>query len=149
MTRRTFHKIVDSLRNFSLRSGVDKFLQTLHANNVPVTLLSAGIGDVIVLMLKSKNLYFPNIKICSNFAKYDSDGENAAVIGWQTEPIHSMNKSIQSIGDSEYVRSLRTRTNALVIGDSVGDITMCDGCDNLKRILRIGYLNDRKLFFFF
>jgi hypothetical protein len=117
----------------------------LHENNVPVTLLSAGIGDVIVLMLKSQGLYFSNIKICSNFAKYDSPdaGENAAVIGWLNEPIHSMNKSVRSIRDDTYIKSLRTRPNALLIGDSIGDISMCDGCD-VDRVLRVGFLNDRK-----
>ncbi|CAI9540805.1 unnamed protein product [Staurois parvus] len=35
------------------------------------------------------------------------------------------------------------RTNILLLGDTLGDLTMADGVTNLENILRIGYLNDK------
>lgn len=63
-TRATLRLIVERLADFELRSGVERFLRTLHERNVPLTLLSAGIGDVIVLLLRSRGLLLPNIRIC-------------------------------------------------------------------------------------
>lgn len=63
-TRGTLHTILRELTNFQLRDGAARFLRLMHAKGVPVTLLSAGIGDMIVLMLQRADLLLPNIKIC-------------------------------------------------------------------------------------
>jgi 2-hydroxy-3-keto-5-methylthiopentenyl-1-phosphate phosphatase len=161
-TRETLRAAVDELavgQDFALRAGVDEFLHTLNEMHVPVTILSAGIGDVVILLLKRFKLLLPNITVCrfevvdtaltdcerllndSNFIRWVSDDDNATAIGWQSDDvIHSMNKSFGSIVDGDYVRRLRSRTSAVVIGDTLGDAMMADGA-SLEHQLRIGYLN--------
>jgi hypothetical protein len=67
-TRQTIMKAVDEVvvagKDFALRRGVDAFLRASHSMNVPVTILSAGIGDVVVLVLKRFDLLLPNVTVC-------------------------------------------------------------------------------------
>lgn len=43
----------------------------------------------------------------------------------------------------EYFQQVHTRSNILLLGDSMGDLSMADGVANTDNILRIGFLNDK------
>jgi hypothetical protein len=78
----------------------------------------------------------------SNFLRWAGDDDDAVAVGWQNDAvIHSMNKSFASITDVEYARRLQTRTNAIVIGDTLGDAMMGDGAP-LAHQLRVGFLDE-------
>jgi hypothetical protein len=119
-TRGTLRAILRQLPNFALRDGADAFLRELNRRGVPVTLLSAGIGDMIVLMLAQADLLLPNIKICSNFARFASDDDDAPLVGWRRgdAPLHSMNKSMRAL-------ETRRRRRLASLFEAGGDATMC------------------------
>ena len=64
------------------------------------------------------------------------------MIGFKGEIIHIYNKNEGAIHDSDYFKELEHRKNVLLLGDSVGDLTMARGVEDGK-ILRIGFLNDK------
>lgn len=45
--------------------------------------------------------------------------------------------------NSNYFQQLQNKTNILLLGDSIGDLTMADGVPGVQNILKIGFLNDK------
>lgn len=67
----------------------------MHAQKIPVLVLSAGIGDVVELTLKQENLLTENVSIVSNFLKLTEDSDGLSTIqGFKGEKlIHVFNKN--------------------------------------------------------
>ena len=124
--------------NVDFRDGSHDMLTYLHDAGIPVLVLSAGLGDLIVEILKYKNAYHSNLKVVSNFLAYDSEGH---VTGLDGDIIHVYNKNENAIHDSDYFSILQARNNVILLGDSLGDLHMADGLDNPEGVLKIGFLN--------
>lgn len=45
--------------------------------------------------------------------------------------------------NSDYFQQLQGKTNILLLGDSMGDLTMADGVPGVENILKVGFLNDK------
>lgn len=126
--------------NTCMREGVEDAMLTLSDKGVPVLIFSAGMGDVLVRTLDKHNINHPNVKVVSNFFKYDEAGR---VDGFAGDMIHIFNKNESSIHDSSYYSKLSQRTNAILLGDSMGDVKMTKGLPESHNVLRIGYLNEK------
>ena len=72
----TKEKLKECINNshLELRKGAKDFLFKLYKNNIPVVILSAGIGNVIEQFLKKEECYYDNMTIISNFIKFDEQG---------------------------------------------------------------------------
>lgn len=57
--------------------------------------------------------------------------------------IHSFNKREGALARAAGLRALQGRPNVLLLGDSLGDLTMADGVSEHQNILTIGFLNDQ------
>lgn len=57
--------------------------------------------------------------------------------------IHTYNKNNTVLQGTGYFQQLSTRTNIILLGDSMGDLTMADGVPSVENILKIGFLNDK------
>ncbi|CAI9540803.1 unnamed protein product [Staurois parvus] len=123
-----------------LRDGFENFFDTLHYNEIPLFIFSAGIGDVLEEIIRQAGVYHPNIKVVSNYMDFDDQG---VLTGFKGKLIHTYNKNNSVLIDTEYFKQMSHRTNILLLGDTLGDLTMADGVTNLENILRIGYLNDK------
>ena len=55
------------------REGTEELCQLLHSKSVPLLVFSAGMGDVLEEVLKHFNVYSDNVKVVSNFFKYNAD----------------------------------------------------------------------------
>ncbi|KAG4075017.1 hypothetical protein HA402_004563 [Bradysia odoriphaga] len=107
------------------RDGAKDLFDKLHQANVPILVFSAGLGDSLV----------------SNFLKY-KDGN---LDGYDTHNmIHVFNKNESALKGSKDFDMLHDRNNIIVMGDSLGDANMGDGCVSGEdaHILKIGFLND-------
>lgn len=123
-----------------LREGYKTFFNTLYQNNIPLCILSAGIGDVLEEIIRQMKVLHPNIHIVSNYMDFDEDG---FLRGFKGQLIHTYNKSSSACGHSSYFQQLRGKTNILLLGDSMGDLTMADGVPGVENILKICFLNDK------
>lgn len=139
----TYHLTKEKLKEsvdyagLEMRQGAKDFLFKLYKNNVPVIILSAGIGNVIEQFLKEENCYYDNIMIISNFIKFD---ENENMIKFSDNMIHSLNKNIDKLGDLKVKEKIKAKEYRIAIGDLVDDITMM-GKYPENRSLKIGFLN--------
>ncbi|XP_066119733.1 7-methylguanosine phosphate-specific 5'-nucleotidase isoform X2 [Saccopteryx bilineata] len=122
--------------NAMLREGYKTFFNTLYQNNIPLFIFSAGIGDILEEIIRQMKVFHPNIHVVSNYMDFDKDG-------FKGQLIHTYNKSISVCGNSNYFQQLQGKTNVLLLGDSMGDLTMADGVPGVEHILKIGFLNDK------
>lgn len=123
-----------------LRDGFNIFFDQLHQSRVPLFIFSAGVGDVLEEIIRQAGMFHPNINVVSNYMDFDNSG---ILIGFKTPLIHTYNKNNSVLENMDYFQQLRTRTNILLLGDSMGDLTMADGVANTDNILRVGFLNDK------
>ncbi|MCI8309364.1 MAG: hypothetical protein HFJ45_04005 [Clostridia bacterium] len=122
---------------FKLRNGAIEFLNKMNKDNVPVLILSAGIGNVINMVLEHNNILFENIYLDSNILKF----ENGIAKGISNNVIHTMNKNskalIQKFGDK-----IEGRKNIVLFGDILSDINMVSK-DDLARTITVGFLDSK------
>jgi len=70
------------------------------------------------------------------------EDESGVLTGFKEPTIHTFNKNESVLGtENSYFADLSNRTNAILLGDSVGDVGMADGMSNPGNILKIGFLN--------
>ncbi|KAG8512880.1 7-methylguanosine phosphate-specific 5'-nucleotidase, partial [Galemys pyrenaicus] len=136
------HQIAQVVQESSamLREGYRTFFNTLHQNGIPLFIFSAGIGDILEEIIRQMKVFHPNIHIVSNYMDFDEDG---FLQGFRGQLIHTYNKNISVCENSSYFQKLQGKTNILLLGDSMGDLTMADGIPGVENILKIGFLNDK------
>lgn len=123
-----------------LRDEFQQFFHLLHEMCVPLLIFSAGIGDVLEEVIRQAGVFHPNVKVLSNYMDFDESGVLRAFKG---ELIHIYNKREGALLNSGHFQELHSRSNVLLLGDSLGDLNMADGVTDLQNMLKIGYLNDK------
>lgn len=63
--------------------------------------------------------------------------------GFKGELIHVYNKHDGALRNTEYFKQMKENCNIILMGDSMGDLSMADGVPNMENILKIGFLNDK------
>ncbi|KAG9343969.1 hypothetical protein JZ751_012444 [Albula glossodonta] len=120
--------------------GYNVFFDQLQEHSIPLLIFSAGIGDVLEEVIRQAGVFYPNVKVFSNYMDFDESG---ALRAFKGELIHIYNKREGALLNSGHFQELRARHNVLLLGDSLGDLTMADGVHSTENILKIGYLNDK------
>ncbi|XP_003964935.1 cytosolic 5'-nucleotidase 3 [Takifugu rubripes] len=123
-----------------LRDGFQLFFDHLHKHNVPLLIFSAGVGDILEEVIRQAGVFHPNVKVFSNYMDFDEAGVLRAFKG---ELIHVYNKREGAMLNTGHFQELRARPNVLLLGDSLGDLNMADGVQDMQNILKIGFLNDK------
>lgn len=123
-----------------LRDGYKMFFDHLAEHQVPLLIFSAGIGDVLEEVIRQNHVFHPNVSIISNYMDFDHTGVLQAFKG---QLIHTFNKREGALSHAAHLPELKGRTNVLLLGDSLGDLTMADGVSNVQNTLTIGFLNDQ------
>jgi cytosolic 5'-nucleotidase 3 len=121
-----------------LRGDSKQFFHILENNNIPLLILSAGLGDIFTTHLKQKELITNNVHIISNLFDFDTGGKATKV---KYPPIHTTNKNESGIMNSPYSANVEARDNVIVIGDMIEDLRMVEGLQH-NTVLSIGFLND-------
>lgn len=57
----------------SYREGYENFFDKLQQYGIPVFIFSAGIGDVLEEVIRQAGVYYPNVKVVSNFMDFDDN----------------------------------------------------------------------------
>ena len=120
--------------NIPFRNGFKRFLSNLHKYNIPVIILSAGIGNVIDQVLKLNNCFYDNVHIISNFIKF----ENNKMLPFNDDIIHTCNKSIDRLPDYIY-KEIKSKDYILLFGDLIEDLNMIHK-EDLDKTISFGFL---------
>ena len=115
--------------------GAKDFFTKLCNENVPVFILSAGVGSVITEVLKYNEMFLENMYMDSNFLDF-IDGK---IVGISNDITHTMNKNSDNLL-KKYGDKVKDKENILLFGDVLSDIEMVRK-EDLPRILTIGFLD--------
>ena len=121
----------------------------LQEADVPLNIFSAGLADVIEIVLNQRLPFdvAPTTNVVSNRMRWTDDGLMAKLVGFSEPLIHMFNKTeecfAEQAADAAILTSLKQRPMSVLLGDSIGDATMCSGGPHPpSTTLRIGFLND-------
>ena len=122
----TQDKLLESIRNSKLefRICAKEFLNKLQENNIPVIILSAGIGNVIKQFLINNNCLFENMYIISNFMEFEDNGKIKKFDN--SKIIHTLNKNMDGHLPLDWIEKIKNRKYKVLAGDLVEDIKMVD-----------------------
>merc|ERR1719187_1029520 len=136
--RSWFPKMVQE-SDCELRDDTALMLDRLNQANVPVLVLSAGLGDLIHEIMTHFGVLHDNTFLVSNFLDYTQDG---MVTGLKNPEgvIHMYNKAESMLKRSD-CDQFSNRKNVVLLGDSLGDLKMAGGVKNPDTVLTIGFLN--------
>lgn len=124
------------------RDNAIQTFKTLHEQNIPVLIFSAGLGDILEIIMKQNNISYPNIKVISNYMEFDAT--TGKICGFKMPLIHILNKNETVLAkNNNYFMDLTHRENALLLGDNLGDSNMCAGMKKSGSVLKIGFLNEK------
>uniref|UniRef100_UPI0037E88C36 7-methylguanosine phosphate-specific 5'-nucleotidase-like isoform X2 n=1 Tax=Semicossyphus pulcher TaxID=241346 RepID=UPI0037E88C36 len=126
--------------NAMLRDGYTVFFDRLAEQQVPLLIFSAGVGDILEEVIRQNRVFHPNVHIISNYMDFDQTG---ALQAFKGQLIHIFNKREGALSRAAGLRELQGRPNVLLLGDSLGDLTMADGVSEHQNLLTIGFLNDQ------
>ncbi|GMR39826.1 hypothetical protein PMAYCL1PPCAC_10021 [Pristionchus mayeri] len=139
----TREEFIDRARktDIRLRDSSSEFLRSLDAAAVPTLVFSAGLSDAISVVLSDSMGAVPSaVHIVGNEMIFD---ENNSLVDFKSPLLHPFNKNASVIDKSSpLLSSLSARPHLLVLGDSMGDLTMEKGLGKEREnTLRIGFLN--------
>lgn len=63
------------------------------------------------------------------------------LVGFQRPLIHTFNKN-GSVIPANYIDELSHRNNVILLGDSIGDVSMAEGVQGCDNLIKIGFLNE-------
>jgi HAD superfamily hydrolase (TIGR01544 family) len=121
-----------SMPYMRLRPEAKSFLGILQAYDVPITIPSGGLGDMISSFLEARGVSADGINLVSNFFTFDESG---LATGYGPV-IHALNKP------GHVVATLpKDRRNILILGDMIEDSRMVEGYD-FENTIKVGFLED-------
>jgi 5'-nucleotidase len=125
------------------REGVESFFEDLNIANIPVLIISAGLGNIILEVLSKHSLLKNNLKVIANHVKYYQIDDEITDAVSSRQFVHPYNKDIISsrLSDS-YFENLSHCKNMILLGDSLGDLHMSCGAA-ANTLLTIGFLNEK------
>lgn len=121
--------------NLHLRKGAKEFLSKMKQNNIPVVIMSAGVGNIIKEFLQNEQTLYDNITIVSNFFEFKNNKAYIAI-----DKIMSTSNKEYSIIPKELRSKIEESSKVLLFGDIVEDIRMINK-EQLHKTLTIGFLD--------
>jgi len=134
----TVHNAV-AVAKMKHRDGFKEFVGRLAASNIPLLILSAGLGDVIDHMLSNSNVSYDNVTTISNYLTF---GDDDCINGITKPLIMTGNKGEVHKIHPKYFDSVRKRKNVILLGDRIEDLHMSSCFGVCENILTIGFLNE-------
>ncbi|KAJ9077652.1 hypothetical protein DSO57_1014674 [Entomophthora muscae] len=134
----TRDSLADALSNYPIvyRKGVHELVALTGFYQIPMLVFTAGLGDVVVELMKAHNLLHPHISFISNFMDFDPLPPHH-ICGFLPPLVHTLNKGKVVLQSPPFTKP---RKNTILIGDSLGDIQMGAFLDH-QTTLTIGLLN--------
>lgn len=129
---------VAAKKTLQFRDGALNFLDFLHDKKIPLVIMSAAPGDLIVEYLRQEGRLYENIDIISNLFIFDEAG---FVTGVKKPIIHTLNKYEVVVKSFPIFETVKNRKNVLLLGDGLDDVGMIDGFD-YDILIKVGFLNE-------
>ncbi len=122
--------------NLHLRKGAKEFLKELNNKEIPIVVMSSGIGNIVEGFLKNENCIYDNTYIVSNFFEFETGKTKIDL------------ENLMSTTNKEYIRipqeirnNLNNKKVGMLFGDLVEDLKMISK-EKLETTLTFGFLDE-------
>lgn len=120
-----------------LRAGAKDFFELLSEKEIPLLIISAGVGDLIKTYLNKLDLLQNNVYLLSNCFEFDENGIAVKI----KEPVISISNKAESELDENYKELINGRDNIVLMGDKLEDLSMANAF-NVGTVLSVGFFNE-------
>ena len=134
ITEEVFNKAALDKRKMEFRPYAKEFLKYLYDNNIPLIIISAGIGNFIEKFLEMHDCYYDNIYVSSNIIEF----RDGVASGVKNNIIHSFNKNEVSLSD-DIKEKINNRKNVILLGDQLNDLNMVD-YNKHDNVIKVGFI---------
>lgn len=124
---------------FPLRDGSLEFFDLLHEREIPIVIISQGLGDIYIEALKNAGRFYDNIYFVSNLFEFNDDEK---VVGFKDTIVHPYNKSEIDLSEFDFFNKIKDKQNILLLGDSLEDVEVINNL-NYDNLIKIGFLNEK------
>lgn len=121
--------------NIHFREGAKEFLVKMHNMNIPVIIMSSGVGNIVKAFLEKEGCLFDNIEIVSNFFEFQDEKAHIDL----NNIMATLNKEYKKIPE-EVRAKIHNKENALLFGDLIEDIKMANE-EKLSDTITFGFLD--------
>jgi len=121
--------------NIHFREGAKEFLVKMNNMNIPVIIMSSGVGNIVKAFLEKEGCLFDNIEIVSNFFEFKNENAHIDLNNIMATSNKEYNKIPQNIRNQ-----LKEKENALLFGDLIEDIKMANE-EKLSNAITFGFLD--------
>lgn len=129
-----FCSLLKCSADIQFRDGVTNFFANLNALNIPVIVISAGLGNIVKEALRLNDCLYDNVNIISNMLVLKKHLKLSGSL------VSSTNKGNLSISDDIH-NQIAKRKNVLLFGDQISDLTSLQNFAVAKQI-SIGFISD-------
>lgn len=134
VNKESFNEILKDASNIKFRDGLDKFFKQMHKLNVPIIVISAGLGNVVKEAIKINNFLYDNVYIISNMVTFDN------CLKLDGTMVNSVNKANLLIPENIKMK-VSNRSSVILFGDQISDLTCLENFQIEKQLL-VGFLTD-------
>jgi HAD superfamily hydrolase (TIGR01544 family) len=120
-----------------LRDGYQELCNVMNEHKLPLTVVSAGITQIIEAILAKNEFACSNCHVIANEMRFDPDGK---ICGW-SDLIHSENKQRASQNFRTVYEERVGGRGVILLGDNLGDLGMTEG-GQAASLITIGFLNE-------
>ena len=132
LTKSMLREIVKENKNLNeVRENFTDFFNTIQKYQIPLVIVSGGLGDIIDLLLQKYKIPRENFKIISNYFIWNSEG--LAIDYNKNHIVNTINKENTDLG-----LDLGNETCIIVLGDSPEDLDILNNL-NFKESLSVGF----------
>ena len=121
--------------NIHLRVGAKEFLQYMKNKNIPVIIMSSGVGNIVKAFLEKEGCLFDNVKIVSNFFEFKNGNAHIDLNSIMATSNKEYNKIPENIRNQ-----LEEKETALLFGDLIEDIKMANK-EKISNTITFGFLD--------
>jgi 5'-nucleotidase len=122
LTEDLVNECIDN-HEFKFRDGFKELNEFVKDAEVPLAIMSAGVGNMIKRVLQNQGFWHEGIHIISNEMIFDKNG---LMVSYHKPVIHTLNKK-EKIIEGDLSKILANRKNVILMGDSLGDADMAEG----------------------
>ncbi|CAJ1417447.1 unnamed protein product [Effrenium voratum] len=134
--RREWVEVAVKESGMHCRQRTLEFLKLVQANGIPVLVVSAGLREVIVEVLRQSDIDMSLVQIFANEMVFDEKGALASV----SHAVTPDSKRDTGIMHAAYFEEVK-RKHAVVMGDNLADCSVIEKVPGIDAFLRVGFYN--------
>lgn len=120
-----------------LREELAEFIELLDTHHIPLIIVTATPGDLVVAYLEQAGLFRSHVYIAGNMYEFNTKGK---AIRMPPPIVHTHNKGHIPFAKLPLFEAIKDRPNVILLGDGLEDLDILKS-DQHKEALTIGFFN--------